>query len=115
MRARTWWQRQAIRAEISLLGLASVPLLGPGAPMAGTAGRAWVLPTFSEPVLQNATGLPARIHRGLTSTPQVLAALENQLRSNDPVQGVSISAGGRWPMLPGRRPPLPPPTDEATR
>ncbi len=110
MRQR-WWQRTQTRAIVGLLAVRAPAVRTPATAMHRAADRAWLFPTFSEPVAQNLTGLPARFFNGTHSGgPQAWQAIAGQLEAADPVQGVSISGAGKWPVLPGRRPPLAPPT-----
>ncbi len=111
MRARRWWDRSDARAMVGLLGVTAPAVSTPGAAVHAGLGRAWLFPTFSEPVAQNLTGLPSRFYNGWhEGGPQAWQAIAGQLEAADPVQGVSISGAGKWPVVPGRRPPLAPPT-----
>ena len=110
-RRRQWWQRTETRAMVLLLGIGEPFVNTPGATTYRDAGRGWIFPTFSETTAQNLTGLPARFFNGdHQGGPQSWQAIAGQLEAADPIQGVSISGAGKWPVVPGRRPPLAPAT-----
>lgn len=96
--------RQSRRAWLSTLALTSPPVHDPSAAQMSQIARSDDFPMFGDPVAENLTGLPARIDKGETATPQVIVAHPN-LGGVDPVIGISPSGAGRYPSLPSRRPP----------
>lgn len=95
--------RQTRRAMVTLLSLTGTPAADAAVDQMAMIARSDDLPMFGDPVAENLTGLPARLFRGETTTPQVIVAQPN-LGGVDPVVGISPSGAGRYPSLPSRRP-----------
>lgn len=89
---------------VTLLSLTGAPATDAATDQMAMIARSDDLPMFGDPVAENLTGLPSRLFKGETTTPQIIIA-QPTLAGVDPVVGISPSGAGRYPSLPSRRPP----------
>jgi hypothetical protein len=96
--------RTTVQQTVAMMALTAPPVHDPAEGQMAMIASAWIPGTFTDPVAENLTGLPARVFHGETATPQVIVATP-LLSQIDPLIGVSRKGSGRYPQLPSRRPP----------